>query len=101
MVYATPWALFMPMMLVAFAQGTSIPNSLAAVISINPEIAGAASGLAGFIQMGTAAIAAQTIGSIQNGTPWPMAIGMAVCAALMLVFALFATHFARRNKQAA
>ena len=99
-VYATPWALFMPMMLVAFAQGTSIPNSLAAVISINPEIAGAASGLAGFIQMGTAAIAAQTIGSIQNGTPWPMAIGMAVCAVLMLVFALFATHFARRDKQA-
>ena len=99
-VYATPWALFVPMMLVAFAQGTSIPNSLAAVISINPEIAGAASGLAGFIQMGTAAIAAQTIGSIQNGTPWPMAIGMAVCAALMLVFALFATHFARRDKQA-
>ncbi len=101
MVYATPWALFIPMMLVAFAQGTSIPNSLAAVISINPEIAGAASGLAGFIQMGTAAIAAQTIGSIQNGTPWPMAIGMAVCACMMLVFALFATHFARRNKQAA
>lgn len=99
-VYATPWALFVPMMLVAFAQGTSIPNSLAAVISINPEIAGAASGLAGFIQMGTAAVAAQTIGSIQNGTPWPMAIGMAVCAALMLVFALFATHYARRNKQA-
>ena len=99
-VYATPWALFVPMMLVAFAQGTSIPNSLAAVISINPEIAGAASGLAGFIQMGTAAIAAQTIGSIQNGTPWPMAIGMAVCAVLMLVFALFATHFARRDKQA-
>jgi len=100
-VYTTPWALFLPMMFVAFAQGTSIPNALAAVVSIIPDMAGAASGLAGFIQMGIAAIAAQTIGSIQNGTPWPMAIGMTVCASLMLAFAIFATHFARRNRQAA
>ena len=88
----SPWALFLPMMLVAFSQGTAIPNALAAVVSIKPEIAGAASGLAGFMQMGIAAVAAQTIGSIQTGTPWPMAIGMSSCAALMLAFALFATH---------
>jgi DHA1 family bicyclomycin/chloramphenicol resistance-like MFS transporter len=88
----SPWALFLPMMLVAFSQGTAIPNALAAVVSIKPEIAGAASGLAGFLQMGIAAVAAQTIGSIQTGTPWPMAIGMSSCAALMLAFALFATH---------
>jgi DHA1 family bicyclomycin/chloramphenicol resistance-like MFS transporter len=88
----SPWALFLPMMLVAFSQGTAIPNALAAVVSIKPEIAGAASGLAGFMQMGIAAVAAQTIGSIQTGSPWPMAIGMSSCAALMLAFALFATH---------
>lgn len=91
-IYLTPWALFVPMMLIAFAQGTALPNSLAAIVSLKPEMAGAASGLAGFLQMGTAAIAAQTIGSIQTGTPWPMVIGMAVCGALMLASALHATR---------
>jgi MFS transporter, DHA1 family, multidrug resistance protein len=80
------------MMVVAYTQGTAMPNSLAAVVSIKPEIAGAASGLAGFIQMGIAAIAAQTIGSIQTGSAYPMAIGMTTCGALMLVFALVATR---------
>lgn len=88
----TPWALFLPMMLVAFTQGVAMPNSLAAVVSIKPEIAGAASGLAGFVQMGVAAVAAQTIGSIQLGSAYPMAIGMTVCAALMLGGALVATR---------
>jgi len=90
--WTTPWALFLPMMVVAFTQGTAMPNSLAAVVSIKPEIAGAASGLAGFVQMGVAAIAAQTIGSIQLGSAYPMAIGMTICAALMLVAALVATR---------
>ncbi len=90
--WSTPWALFLPMMLVAYTQGAAMPNSLAAVVSIKPEIAGAASGLAGFVQMGVAAIAAQTIGSIQTGSAYPMAIGMTVCAALMLAAALVATR---------
>jgi DHA1 family bicyclomycin/chloramphenicol resistance-like MFS transporter len=90
--WTTPWALFLPMMLVAYTQGTAMPNSLAAVVSIRPEIAGAASGLAGFIQMGVAAIAAQIIGSIQTGSAYPMAMGMTTCAALMLAAALVATR---------
>ena len=90
--WTTPWALFVPMMVVAFTQGTAMPNSLAAVVSIKPEIAGAASGLAGFVQMGVAAIAAQTIGSIQLGSAYPMAIGMTICAGLMLAGALVATR---------
>jgi MFS transporter, DHA1 family, multidrug resistance protein len=90
--WTTPWAIFVPMMVVALTQGISMPNSLAAVVSIKPEIAGAASGLAGFIQMGIAAVAAQTIGSIQTGNAWPMAIGMTVCGGLMLVAAVVATR---------
>ena len=89
-VYITPWALFLPMMLIAFTQGVSMPNSLAAVISLRPDLAGAASGLAGFLQMGTAALVAQIIGSIQSGSPYPMAIGMLVSAALMMLSAVYA-----------
>ncbi len=94
-VYVTPWALFLPMMLIAFTQGLSMPNSLAAVISLRPDLAGAASGLAGFLQMGTAALVAQIIGSIQSGSPYPMAIGMLVSAALMMASAVFAVTRAR------
>lgn len=95
LIWVTPFALFLPMMVVAFFQGTAMPNSLAAVVSIRPEMAGAASGLAGFLQMGIAAVFAQLIGSIQVGSAYPMAIGMTSCAALMLVFAWYAT--ARRS----
>lgn len=94
-VYATPWALFLPMMMISFTQGMSLPNSIAAAISIRPDLAGAASGLAGFLQMGTAAVAAQVTGSIQAGTPYPMAIGMTVCAALTMASAVFAVRHAR------
>lgn len=94
-IYLTPWALFLPMMLVSFGQGMSLPNSLAAVISIRPALAGAASGLAGFLQMGLAAVVAQITGSIQAGTPYPMAIGMTVSALLMMASAVFAVRHAR------
>lgn len=91
LIRTTPFALFLPMMVVAFFQGMAMPNSLAAVVSIKPEIAGAASGLAGFLQMSLAAVFAQLIGSIQIGSAYPMAIGMTACAALMVVFAWYAT----------
>ena len=84
------WSVFLPMMLTATAQGVAMPNSQAAVVSVRPELAGAASGLAGFGQMVVASLVAQTVGSLQTGTPYPMAIGMLLCAAGMLVAAIVA-----------
>jgi len=91
----SPLAIFLPMMVAAFCQGLSIPNNQAAMVSVDPDRAGAASGLGGFLQMGTAALAAQTIGSFQTGTPYPMAVGMTLCAILSLLAALTAAHLAR------
>jgi MFS transporter, DHA1 family, multidrug resistance protein len=92
-----PLALFIPMSLGAFAQGMAIPNTQAAVVSVAPHLAGSASGLAGFAQMTIAAIAAQIIGSIQDGTPYPMTIGMTLCATLALLSALGALVARRRE----
>ena len=86
----TPWALFLPTSLGAFAQGLALPNTQAAVVSVDPSAAGAASGLAGFLQMGLAGLAAQIVGSIQDGTPYPMVIGMTFCAVISLLCALAA-----------
>jgi DHA1 family bicyclomycin/chloramphenicol resistance-like MFS transporter len=92
----SPLAMFVPTAFGAFAQGLSMPNTQAAMVSVDPQTAGTASGLGGFLQMGTAAIAAQIVGSIQDGTPYPMSIGMALCAAASLAAALVAVRHARR-----
>jgi MFS transporter, DHA1 family, multidrug resistance protein len=81
----TPLALFGPMLLAAFANGLTIPNAQAGAISVDPMLAGTASGVAGFLQMFTAAVVSQAVGALQNGTPYPMIGFMTGCALLSLL----------------
>jgi DHA1 family bicyclomycin/chloramphenicol resistance-like MFS transporter len=71
--YWHPLALFGPGMLVTFGQGAAGPNTQAGAVSGDAVLAGTASGLYGFIQTLMAAISAQAMGSLQDGTPIPMA----------------------------
>ena len=96
----TPLAIFLPTSFGAFAQGVALPNTQAAFVSVDPQAAGTASGLGGFLQMGLAAVVAQIVGSIQDGTPYPMAIGMSLCAAAALISALVAIRSHRRRSGA-
>ncbi|MDX1541107.1 MAG: multidrug effflux MFS transporter [Geminicoccaceae bacterium] len=80
-----PLSLFGPMMGVAFANGLTVPNAQAGAISVRPLLAGTASGVAGFSQMFLAAIVSQIVGMLQDGTPYAMAISMALLAALSLL----------------
>ncbi|MGF1475914.1 MAG: multidrug effflux MFS transporter [Geminicoccaceae bacterium] len=80
-----PWAIFIPGICVGFGQGLAMPNAQAGAVSVDPSIAGTASGLAGFMQMGLASLMAQFVGMIQDGTPYPTLVTMLVCAVLMLV----------------
>ncbi|HET6519010.1 MAG TPA: multidrug effflux MFS transporter, partial [Geminicoccaceae bacterium] len=80
----SPAALFLPAMVFAFANGFAIPNAQAGAVSVDPSIAGAASGLSGFLQMAISAVAAQVIGALQDGTPYPLALQMTAMAALAL-----------------
>ncbi|NQW09639.1 MAG: multidrug effflux MFS transporter [Alphaproteobacteria bacterium] len=64
----TPASVFLPMGLVAIGNGLSQPNGIAAAISVNPRIAGAASGLMGFGQMLAGAAFTQIVGFFQNET---------------------------------
>jgi MFS transporter, DHA1 family, multidrug resistance protein len=86
----TPLALFLPTSFGGFAQGLTMANAQAAVVSVDPRAAGAASGLSGFLQMGLAGVIAQVVGSMDNSTPYPMAVGMVACAAAALLAALMA-----------
>jgi len=83
--YWTPLAIFGPMIFIAFANGLSIANAQAGAVSVEPSLAGTASGIAGFAQMGMAALVSQAVGVLQNGTPYPMVGFMSLCALLSLI----------------
>jgi len=69
----TQWAppaiinLFGPMALVAVGNGMAQPNAVAGAVSVRPQVAGTASGLVGFCQMGTGALASVIVGAIEAG----------------------------------
>lgn len=75
-----PLALFGPMLAGAFANGLTVPNAQAGAVSVDPALAGTASGVAGFLQMFAAALVSQAVGGLQNGTPYPMIGFMTGCA---------------------
>lgn len=77
-----PLALFMPIALTTFGNGLAMPSAQAAAINEFPDRAGSASGLTGFLQMGFAAIAAQLVALIFNGTAFPLLLLM-LCAAIL------------------
>ena len=92
-----PLTLFGPASVAAFATGLSMPNAQAGAISINPKAAGTASGLLGFIQMAVGAGVAQTVGTIHDGTPYPMIAVMLVCAGLGLAAIALPLWYHRRT----
>lgn len=67
-----PLALFVPGMLVGFANAVAAPSSTSSAIAVRRDIAGAASGLVGFLQLVAAAVVVQTIALFANRTPYPL-----------------------------
>lgn len=84
-------AIFLPFALIAFGNGMSQPNAIAGAVSVNPAIAGAASGLMGFLQMLFGGIATVAVGYFQNDKDFnALAITVmvgAICAVATLTLA--------------
>lgn len=59
---AGPASIFLPQTLISFGSGLLLPCAMAGAISVRPQVAGAASGIVGFLQMGIGALAAQYVG---------------------------------------
>jgi DHA1 family bicyclomycin/chloramphenicol resistance-like MFS transporter len=64
----TPWALFVPMAISSVGNGMSQPPGVAAGLSIYPQVAGAASGLLGFMQMTVAALGVLLLGLLPRNS---------------------------------
>jgi MFS transporter, DHA1 family, multidrug resistance protein len=80
----TPWALFVPMAISSIGNGMSQPPGIAAGLSVYPRIAGAASGLMGFMQMTIAALGTLLIGHLPRNSVLAMVgvVGAALALAL-------------------
>jgi MFS transporter, DHA1 family, multidrug resistance protein len=77
-----PLALFVPMYAIGFANGLTLANSLAGAVSVRPDLAGAASGFAGAMQIGFGGIATVVIGALLSATHsvFPLTLCMMVLA---------------------
>ena len=71
---------FAPIMLVGLGNGISQPNSMAAAISVQPKLAGTASGVVGATQMAFGALMTMLTGVLETGTGFGTALVMAACA---------------------
>jgi MFS transporter, DHA1 family, multidrug resistance protein len=82
--YNHPVSLFGPMFGVGLANGIALPSAIAGSVSVRPDLAGAASGLSGSIQIGVGAVASTLAGAMLvafwPGTVWSLLALMLVCA---------------------
>ena len=94
---ASVWALFLPIAFTEIGDGMSQPSVMAAALSINPRIAGTASGLMGFLQMTAAAAGSFLVALL----PQDSALGPAAIFAGFVVLALAFALVAVRRRPAA
>ena len=100
-VAVSPWALFLPMTLSSIGNGLSQPSTMAAGLSIHPNMAGTASGLIGFLQMTTAAFGSFVVGVLPHETAVPMVAVVGAFMALAMLFAWPVVRPPRRRTVAA
>lgn len=76
----TPFALFAPFFFVAISNGLTVTNGVAGAISVHPELAGTAAGLAGFMQWTAASFFVWLVGTLQGPSQLPMILIVFGCA---------------------
>jgi DHA1 family bicyclomycin/chloramphenicol resistance-like MFS transporter len=81
-------SLVLPMVGVVFGMGWVFPNTQAGAIAPFPHIAGSASAMLGFGQMGIAALVLSGLALVPSGGAWAMVVSIAVCG--VLAFAVLA-----------
>jgi DHA1 family bicyclomycin/chloramphenicol resistance-like MFS transporter len=87
-----PWTIFVPQLLISFGNGIFLPNCVAGAVSVRPQAAGTASGITGFVQMATGALAAQAMSHVVASatSAIPLAFAMLILSvATALVFYVF------------
>lgn len=94
--YIHPLSLFGPIFFVGIANGICLPSSIAGAVSVRPDLAGAASGLAGSMQIGFGAIASALVGWLLSGVLWPGTIWPLVLIMALACVATLISGFATK-----
>ena len=95
-----PWIVFVPQFLISLGNGIFLPNTIAGAVSVRPQAAGTASGITGFFQMATGALAAQAMSHVvaTSTSAMPLAIAMLVLSgAATIAMLIFLPRRARRT----
>ena len=99
--WLSPIALFGLQGLIGLGNGLSLPNSMAAAVSVNPRIAGAAAGLSGFAQMGLGAAATLLVGHLLAQTALPLVLFMFAASVIAVVIHVGMTRAVTRRSETA
>jgi MFS transporter, DHA1 family, multidrug resistance protein len=75
--YANPGAVIPSLLFMGFGNGFYMPNAFAGGVSVQPQLAGAAAGLAGFVQMTGAGLATLLMAASSLETAIPMGLVIA------------------------
>ena len=88
--YFGPLSFFLPMLFVGLGQGLIVPNAAAGVVSVDPKLAGSASGLAATIQILIGGFLALITGYIvpKFMSPLPLIIILSITILVSLAFSL-------------
>ncbi|MFQ3360908.1 MAG: multidrug effflux MFS transporter [Alphaproteobacteria bacterium] len=84
------YTLFGSMMIITYSNGIVMPNIIANIVSVKPELAGAASGLSGSMQFALAGICTYTAASISIETAFPMAMQLVLLSLIGTISFLIA-----------
>ena len=95
--FSHPLAFFMPITMVGLGNGITLPNANAGIVSVRPHLAGAASGLGGFLQVSGGAMLAVLAGKVlsHGSGPLPLLYVMITSAVLSIVTITFVIQVAR------
>jgi DHA1 family bicyclomycin/chloramphenicol resistance-like MFS transporter len=78
----------LPMTIYAVGMGLVLPHAMAIALAPFPHIAGTASALLGFIQMGLSAIGTAAVGAMLKDSPQPMLAAMFVINLAAVILSL-------------
>jgi DHA1 family bicyclomycin/chloramphenicol resistance-like MFS transporter len=93
------WTLFVPIALAEIGDGMTQPAVMAAALSIEPRLAGTASGLMGFLQMTAAALGSFVVALLPNHNAFGLIAVFGGLVVLSLAGAVLALGYAARAGQ--
>jgi DHA1 family bicyclomycin/chloramphenicol resistance-like MFS transporter len=84
-----PFAVFAPVTLIYVANGIALPSAIAGAVSVRPQAAGTAAGVAGFTQMGFGALVSQLMTYPMAGATTAMPMALATLAIAIAGLAVY------------